>query len=197
MGPSEYATEALELCWTLVSKRAWTMSKHSAPAECYSEILRPGNEHEPERLACAANMKVQHENILSLEQAIHRNDDARPVWKACFFLNMQPVRVLLEYFRRDKYSVSSPLGRHRLMGLVAIMADNKVAEDVHASLRIASKANSNEKLSDTTIQRKHELSSGDVVLHGLVHATACASLRTRAWLVGVTRTWCQLSDQTL
>ena len=85
MGVSEYATEALELCWTLVSKRAWAMSKHSAPAECYSEILRPGNEHEPERLACAAKMKLQHENILSLEQAIHRNDDARPVWKACFF----------------------------------------------------------------------------------------------------------------
>ena len=41
------------------------------------------------------------------------------------------------------------------------------------------------------------MAGGDVVLHGLVHATARASLRTRAGLVGVTRTWCQLSDQTL
>ena len=46
------------------------------------------------------------------------------------------------------------------LGLVASMADNKVAEDVHASIRLASKSNSNEKLSDTTIQ--------DVISHSRV-----------------------------
>ena len=65
---------------------------------------------------------------------------------------MKPVRLLLEYFRRDKYKASSPMGRHLLIGLLALLADNKIAEDVHHGLRLASIANSNDKLSSQTIQ---------------------------------------------
>ena len=63
--------------------------------------------------------------------------DAKEVREACLYLDMRPVRLVLEYFRRDKYSASSPLGRHLMMGLVVLLADNKIAEDIHAPLRLA------------------------------------------------------------
>ena len=83
---------------------------------------------------------------------MHTVADAKQVWEACLFLKMQPVRLLLEYFRRDKYRASSPLGRHLLLGLIALLADNKIAEDIHQGLRLASKGNANDKLSSQVMQ---------------------------------------------
>ena len=152
MGQSPQATKTLHLSWTLAGKLAWTMSKHSAPFDCYSNILQPGDDHAEGRRANAALMKTHHENVLALESAMHEVPDAKDVWEACLFLSMQPVRVLLEYFRRDKYSPSSPQGRHLLMGGVATLADNKIVEDIHAPLRLATKGNCNDRLSRLTIQ---------------------------------------------
>jgi hypothetical protein len=95
-------------------------------------------------------MATHHKNILSLETARHTKADANEVWEACLYLNMKPVRLLLEYFKRDKYRASSPLGKHLLLGLLALLADNKIAEDIHQSLRLASAGN--DKLSSQTMQ---------------------------------------------
>ena len=83
--------------------------------------------------------------------------------ESVFVSKHEAYTVLLEYFSRDKYSVSSPLGRHLLMGLLVTLPDNKVAEDVHASVRLASNGNSNDELSDVTIQ--------DVISHSRVLET--------------------------
>ena len=157
-GPSDKATKALHLSWTLAGKLMWTMSKNSAPPDCYADIVRTGDD-EANR-AMAAKMATHHQNIISLEAAMHTVPDAKAVWEACLYLNMEPVRLLLEYFRRDKYMPSSPLGRHLLIGLIALLADNKIAEDVHQSLRNAAAKNPNNKLSTQTIQ--------DVINHSLV-----------------------------
>lgn len=42
MGRSSKATKTLHSALTLAGKLAWTMSKCSAPFDCYSNILRPG-----------------------------------------------------------------------------------------------------------------------------------------------------------
>jgi len=152
MGRSERATKALHKAWTLSGKRGWTMAKHSAPPDCWANILQPGDEHAAASQAAAALMRIHHANILSLENSRHETAEANEVWEACLFLNMQPVRVVLEYFRRDKYSPRSPLGRHLLMGLTATLPDNKIVEDVHNPLRLASKGNNNDKLASETIQ---------------------------------------------
>ena len=116
-------------------------------------------------------MKTHHANVLSLELAKHQLTDANEVWETCLFLNMQTVRLLMEYFRRDKYSPCSPQGRHLLLVILAVTADNKIAEDVHAPLRLASKGNSNDKLSSCTIQdsRNH---SDVMELRDINHTTA-------------------------
>ena len=57
------------------------------------------------------------------------------------------------------------------MGLVGTLPDNKIVEDIHAPLRLASKGNSNDKLAKPSVQ--------DVINHskvfevrGITHATA-------------------------
>ena len=166
-GQSRRATMALELCWMIGSKRGWTMANHSAPPDCYADMLRSVSESckdqkENESLvkACVEKMKAHHENMLRLERARHTVDEAQSLWDDCLILNMQPIRLMFEYFRRDRWNPMSPQGRHMLVSLLATLADNKIAEDVHASLRLAAKGNSNIKLSSHTIQ--------DVVNHSKV-----------------------------
>jgi len=158
-GPSESATKALHLSWTLASKRMWTMGKYTAPPYCYAEVLRPGDELASH--TCCDEMKTHHQNILSLETSMHIVTDSKELWEACLFLNMSPVRLVLEYFRQDRYRKSSPQGRHLLMGLVALLADNKIAEDIHAKLRLAAKHHANSKLAAQTIQ--DEINHSDVI----------------------------------
>ena len=119
-------------------------------AQCSADMLRPGND--AANRAIEVKMATHHQNIISLEAAVHTVADACVVWEARLFLQMKPARLLLEYFRRDKYRASSPMGRHLLLGLIGLLADNKIAEDVHHGLRLASIANSNDKLSSQTIQ---------------------------------------------
>jgi len=152
MGESSYATKVLHFSWSLAAHLAWTMSKHSAPFDCYAAILQPGDQHGPTRQRGATLLKTHHENVLSLERAVPTIRAAKQVWEACLFLRMQPVRLVMELFRRDKYADQSPDGRHLLTGALANLPDNKIVEDIHGSLRIASKGNSNDKLSNVTIQ---------------------------------------------
>ena len=128
------------------------MSKHSAPPECNANLLRPGQIFEDLRRTSATMMKIQHTNILALETARHELATARELWDACHFANMPPVRLMWEYFKRDKYSANSPDGRHLLIGMLTTLPDNKIVEDIHAPLRLASKGNNNDRLSAPTIQ---------------------------------------------
>ena len=154
-GASDRATKALHLSWSIVAKRCWTMSKHSAPPDANAKLLATGTSEAAEgvRATAAALLKSHHKNVLSLENAAASGvQDAKSLWKDCLFVQMQPVRLMWEFYRRDKYSTQSPLGRHLMNGMLGIMADNKIAEDIHADLRLAAKGNSNLKLARANIQ---------------------------------------------
>ena len=173
-GCSDYATKALHLSWSIVSKRAWTLSKHSAPPDVNAKILTTGRGATPEaiRTTAAGLMKSHHENVLSLESAAASGiSDAKSLCRDCQFLQMQPIRLMWEYYRRDKYSAQSPLGRHLMNGLLGILADNKIAEDIHADLRLASKGNSNLKLAKANMQ---DIINNSAVIEkrGMAHNTA-------------------------
>ena len=148
-GPSDSATKALHLAWNITSHRAWTMSKHSAPPEANAKVLKPArNATDAADAATAADeMKRQHENVLTLEYAVHAVADAKTLWRDCLFLQTQPIRVMWEFFRRDRYNTGSPLGRHILQGMLGVLPDSKIAEDIHADLRLASKGNNNLRVS--------------------------------------------------
>ena len=164
-GTSDRAAETLDFCWTLVYFRGWTMTKHTAPPDCYCRLLQPGESdaNNTVKQNTAAMLKTHHENVLRLETARHAVPDAMTLWTACFFLLMQPVRLIFELFRRDRYAADSADGRHLLTGTVATLPDNKIVEDIHAPLRLAGKHNSNLRLSSANIQ--------DVINHSNVIET--------------------------
>ena len=171
LGRSQDAARALAISWSTVTRRAWTLSKHSSPPECYAEVLRPGDAFEAARQTATASMKRHHENVLALERSVHILPDAQKLWDECLWLDMQPVRVLFEYFRRDQYRPTSECGLHLLMGLEATMADNKAVEDIHAPLRIAAKKGSNDKLS--SIRTQDIINNSNVLeARGVKHAAA-------------------------
>ena len=149
------------------------MSKHSAPPEANAKVLKLAQNAADEAIIATAaeEMKRQHENVLKLENAIHAIPAAMTLWKDCLILQTQPIRVMWEFFRRDKYKSKSVLGRHLLTGMLGILPDNKIAEDIHADLRLASKGNNNLRLSKTTIQ---DIVTNSTVIEqrNMVHAPA-------------------------
>ena len=154
IGESTWAMKTLTLAWTLFEKRSWTMSKHTSPPDCYANILtiETDDASAEKRNAVMREMKIHHNNVLSLERSMLRNDASQDVWKTCLFLSMSPIRLLWEYFKRDQYSPDSEDGRKLLIGLTVRLPDNKIVEDIHAPLRLATKGNSNDRLSACTIQ---------------------------------------------
>ena len=148
IGKSTKARRALHLAWNIYAHRAWTLSKHSCPPECNAALLKSG----PIAQAAADALKIQHKNILSLEIARHKVRAAADLWHTCLYISMQPVRLVWEYYKQDRYSCHSLRGRQMMMGLIQTMADNKAVEDVHNPIRLAAKKGSNDKMSASTVQ---------------------------------------------
>ena len=85
--------------------------------------------------------------FLSLEQAAaDGNPDADALRKDIIFLEADAVRVVFEFYARDRYAANSASGPDALRALLQAIADNKVVEDVHQSLRLDARANVNKKL---------------------------------------------------
>lgn len=152
LGHSDYCTKTLHLTWTIVAKRGWTMSKHSLPPDVYAKILMSDTSANAAAIkaAVAAMIRRHHRNVLNLENA--SSVESRALCADCLVLQMSAIRLVWEFFRRDKYDHGSPLGRQLLLGLLGTLPDNKIAEDIHADLRLASKGASNLKLAKANIQ---------------------------------------------
>ena len=152
LGPSDYCTKALHLTWTIVARRGWTMSKHSLPPDAYAKILVPDTFANAAAIkaAVAATIRRHHTNVLNLEHAM--SVESRALRDDCLGLQTTAIRLVWEFFRRDRYHHGAPLGRQLLIGLLGTLPDNKIAEDIHADLRLASKGARNLKMSKSNIQ---------------------------------------------
>ena len=73
MGESIWADRALTLMWHIVMRRAWSLSKHSAPPESLANLL---SRSEATRTDAAAQVRMEHENFLLLERSAAQLDDA-------------------------------------------------------------------------------------------------------------------------
>ena len=94
-GPSQIATEALEMAWRIVGRRAMSLSKHSCPPESYAHILQVG---QPENQRRASElMRKEHINFLKLEKSRHTTPAAKDLWAAIIFLNSRPIRCMFEF----------------------------------------------------------------------------------------------------
>ena len=134
--------------WHIVARRAWSHSKHSAPPESLANLL---SRSEAERTRAADQLRIERENFLLLERSATTVDDAA-LRDAIIFLDADAVRIVYEFYARDRYDPSSRSGSWALRALLQSFADNKLIEDVHQPLRLDARANVNRRLSPLHIQ---------------------------------------------
>ena len=98
-------------------------------------------------------MKGHWVKLMHLEQARLVSATAKRLVDDLVFLRNTPVRMMYLLYERDSFQASSPDGLKLLRGLLEVLPDNKVVEDVHNSIRRDSKANPNRIQSTTHVQQ--------------------------------------------
>ena len=189
MGESVWATRSLLLSWNVVMRRSWSLAKHSAPPESLSGLLDPAEET---RTMTANKLKAEHQHFLLLERRALTLDDAAHLRKDIIFLDSPAVRVVFEFYARDKYDPMSASGRQTLRGHIVTLADNKIVEDIHQPLRLNARANINRKLSFRNIQ-KIILASEVLEKRGIAHPSR---VDKRAWVANFKRTRVRATSNT-
>ena len=149
MGESDWATKALSLSWHIVARRAWSLSKHSTPPESQAGLLASDLER---RRRTAAALRESHRNFLLLERRAVTFDDAAVLRRDIIFLDAVAVRLVFEFYCRDRYDPDSKSGCDALKALLWTLPDNKIVEDIHQPLRLNARANVNRRLSFRNIQ---------------------------------------------
>ena len=142
MGESIWADRALTLMWHIVMRRAWSLSKHSAPPESLANLL---SRDEAKRASAAEQLRSEHTHFLLLERAATQSDDADILRTAIIFLDADAVGVIFEFNARDRFDPSSRSGSWALRALLQSFPDNKLIEDVHQPLRLDARANVNRR----------------------------------------------------
>ena len=149
MGESIWADRALTLMWHIVARRAWGLSKHSTPPESLANLL---SNSDAKRSRAAEQLRSEHKHFLLFERSATMVDDAETLREADMFLDADVVRIVCEFYARDRYDPSSRSGSWALRALLQSFADHKLIEDVHQPLRLDARANVNRRLSPLHIQ---------------------------------------------
>jgi len=104
-------------------------------------------------LGAAQAMKEHWVKLMRLEQACLVSATAKRLVDDLVFLRNTPVRMMYLFYERDGFQASSPDGLKLLRGLLEVLPDNKVVEDVHNCIRRDSKANPNRIQSRAHVQQ--------------------------------------------
>ncbi len=166
VGESKWATRLLVLTWHIVMRRSWSLAKHSAPPESLAGLLAPAAET---KARTAGELGIAHRQFLLLERRANALDDAALLRKDIIFLDSAAVRLVFEFYARDKYAPTSASGQKAIMAHIWCLPDNKIVEDIHQPLRLNARANVNRKLSFRNIQDTI-LGSGVLEKRGICHS---------------------------
>jgi len=164
----QLAHKTLMLVWHLICNRAWSLTRHDCPPECYASVASASH---VEAQATMDSMQADWKKVVMLEQRVHNLPAARLLWSDIDSVKSRPIRLLFVFFERDQWHVESLAGRKLLAGLLWQLPDNKIVEDCHAHIRRESKANANQKLSISRIQDL-VLRSGVFESRGINHPAA-------------------------
>ena len=93
-----------------------------------------------------------HNHCLRLERAALSLDAPASLRRDIIFLDAPAVRIVLEFYARDRYNPASKAGRKALNALLWTLPDNKIVEDIHQPLRLNARANSSRRLSFPNMQ---------------------------------------------
>ncbi len=110
LGTSLLSDRLLELTWTLVGRRAWSLAaRYHGPPECYAGLLSscPSAQH-----WAVDKLRADWKVLLSLELHRLKNRVADRLWKDIHFARNMPVRVVFVLFEAGKFEPNFPAGQH-------------------------------------------------------------------------------------
>jgi hypothetical protein len=96
-------------------------------------------------------MKKCWKQILALEHRMQSDHAAKQLHEDLDFLKCKPLRLTFCFFERDRWKHDSSAGRKMLSGLLKVLPDSKIVEDLHGNVRNDAGANRTRKLSMPSI----------------------------------------------
>jgi hypothetical protein len=168
-GDTVLAERALMLAWHIVAHRAWSLAaRYERPPECYAGLLS-GDRVRAE----AAALQMQHSwaALMSLEQRRLHSASAQRLWNDIDFATSAPTRLLHIFFEREQYRVCCLRGLRLLRGMLEVLPDNKIVEDVHNCIRRDGKGASNDMRGPLRLQHV-VMRSGVLEQRGVPHTAA-------------------------
>lgn len=144
------ASRAHQLVWHVVANRCWSLAKHSCPPHSCALL---GASSESDSAAAAERACSEWASLLRLEQMALTVGAAKELRDDVHWANSPAIRLLFCFFERDCWSTGSVCGQRWLRGLLMRLPDNKIVEDLHCSIRNASRSNPNSKLTGLHMQQ--------------------------------------------
>lgn len=97
-------------------------------------------------------MRADFESILQLEQAACDAGTTLPILQALKPVLTPVVRIMYMLFESDRFRFTSEGGRHILTGLLKVLPDSKIVEDLHSVIRVQRNSQKNKKQTCHQIQ---------------------------------------------
>eukprot|EP00435_Cladocopium_sp_Y103_P045777 s167_g13.t1 len=142
--------KVLELSQRLLKHRCWSLSKASAPPDCYAGLL---SSDPIEQKAAASLLRADHRNLLELESLVANTGQRPPkILQDINVVCTPAIRLLFLSFEEGSYHHQTPGGLHLLRGMLQTLPDSKIVEDVHGTLRKESKKAPNKRQTAQALQ---------------------------------------------
>ncbi len=136
----KHAHWALMLMLHVLRNRVWSLAaRHHIPPEVYVGVLSPS----PHRRAETMEAMERHwRKLTQLEQGRFASATAKQLWEDITFAGNLPVRMMYMFFERSDFPRNGhcSAGIKLLRGMLEVLPDNKVVEDIHNSIRRGAKA---------------------------------------------------------
>ena len=140
---------ALQYVTSLLSERTSSLAKHSVAPFAYASLLDEWDIGS--QTQCLQKMKTDWKLLLKLEES-----DGTAFGSLCEDLRLTldtPTRLLMTCLEVVKFRSAPAEALQILRGMVEVVPDSKVIEDIHQRLRVLARSRPNERVSDACIQQ--------------------------------------------
>ena len=132
-GVSVAAKRLLALTWQLISHRAWSQAaRYGGPPESYSGVLSSEPARRDETIR---RLEADWQRLLRLELRQLTCPTAAALRQDCHHARSTPIRVMFCLFEVGKFRTDFTPARFWLRGLIDVLPDNKIVEEVHHGLK--------------------------------------------------------------
>ena len=146
---SAVAHKVLLLTWHLLGHRAWSLSRHSVAPDCFVKALSGQDAVAADAVGA---MRSVWGKVVQLEQCRGDVPAAAQLWNDLDVVHSSAIRCMFVFYEGDQWRANSRAGRKLLMGLLKVLPDNKIVEDLHGDVRKDHRSKPNQKATVSRIQ---------------------------------------------